>query len=158
MCWGDTLFNRLLLFIVVGFLVPHAAWCSIASTDYVRAIVNSIEKTSQITSASTDTELPTAQAVWELNATVSGAIAEHVADTANPHSVTKAQVGLSNVPNVDTTNAGNITSGTLSTSRLSVGTESGTVAAGNDVRFNAVSTTQPAGTPPTGMVWIWFEK
>ena len=157
MCWGDTLFKRLLLFIVVGFLIPHAAWCSIASTDYVRSIVDSIEKTSQITSASTDTELPTAQAVWELNATVSGAIAEHVADTANPHSVTKAQVGLSNVPNVDTTNAANITSGTLSTSRLSVGTVSGTVAAGNDARFYGVPRGQPTGEAPAGMVWMWFE-
>jgi len=43
----------------------------------------------------------------------------HIADTLNPHSVTKAQVGLSNVANVDTTNARNISSGTLSDSRLS---------------------------------------
>jgi hypothetical protein len=31
----------------------------------------------------------------------------------NPHNVTKSQVGLSNVPNIDCTNATNITSGTL---------------------------------------------
>jgi len=142
----------------LGLFLPQVSWGAIASTDYVQAIVDSIQKTSKVTAESTDTELPTAQAVWELNATVSGEIAEHIADTANPHSVTKAQVGLANVPNIDTTNAANITSGTLSTSRLSVGTVSGTVAAGNDARFNAVSTTQPAGTPPTGMVWIWFEK
>lgn len=43
----------------------------------------------------------------------------HISNTSNPHSVTKAQVGLSDVPNVDTTNAGNISSGTLSDSRLS---------------------------------------
>jgi len=43
----------------------------------------------------------------------------HISDTSNPHSVTKSQVGLSNVANVDTTNAGNISSGTLSDSRLS---------------------------------------
>ena len=43
----------------------------------------------------------------------------HISNTSNPHSVTKAQVGLSNVANVDTTNAGNISSGTLSDSRLS---------------------------------------
>jgi hypothetical protein len=46
-------------------------------------------------------------------------LASHISNTSNPHSVTKAQVGLDNVPNVDTTNAGNISSGTLSDSRLS---------------------------------------
>ncbi len=43
----------------------------------------------------------------------------HISNTSNPHSVTKTQVGLDNVPNVDTTNASNISSGTLSDSRLS---------------------------------------
>jgi hypothetical protein len=42
----------------------------------------------------------------------------HVADLNNPHAVTKTQVGLSNVANVDTTNASNISSGTLDDSRL----------------------------------------
>jgi hypothetical protein len=46
-------------------------------------------------------------------------LTSHISNTSNPHSVTKAQVGLSDVPNVDTTNASNITSGTLSDSRLS---------------------------------------
>lgn len=44
----------------------------------------------------------------------------HTARVDNPHSVTKAQVGLGSVPNVDTTNASNITSGTLSADRLAV--------------------------------------
>ena len=34
----------------------------------------------------------------------SQALTEHIEDTDNPHSVTKAQVGLSNVPNVSTNN------------------------------------------------------
>ena len=38
--------------------------------------------------------------------------------TGNPHQVTKAEVGLGNVPNVDCTNASNITTGTLPTSVL----------------------------------------
>lgn len=46
-------------------------------------------------------------------------LSAHISNTSNPHSVTKAQVGLSNVPDVDTTNASNISSGTLSDSRLS---------------------------------------
>ena len=38
--------------------------------------------------------------------------------TGNPHVVTKAEVGLSAVPNIDTTNASNISSGTLPSSVL----------------------------------------
>jgi hypothetical protein len=46
-------------------------------------------------------------------------LTSHTSDTSNPHATTKAQVGLSDVPNIDTTNASNISSGTLSDSRLS---------------------------------------
>ena len=42
----------------------------------------------------------------------------HTADTANPHNVTKTQVGLSNVPNVDATNRANHT-GTQTASTIS---------------------------------------
>ena len=46
-------------------------------------------------------------------------LTSHTSNTSNPHATTKAQVGLGDVPNVDTTNASNIASGTLSDSRLS---------------------------------------
>jgi hypothetical protein len=46
-------------------------------------------------------------------------LTSHTSNTSNPHATTKAQVGLSNVADVDTTNASNIASGTLSDSRLS---------------------------------------
>jgi hypothetical protein len=46
-------------------------------------------------------------------------LTSHTSNTSNPHATTKAQVGLSNVADVDTTNASNITSGTLSDARLS---------------------------------------
>lgn len=80
----------------------------------------------------------------------------HVSNTENPHAVTKTQVGLGNVQNVDQTNASNLTSGTVAYGRLPVGTAASTVAAGNDVRFNTIPTTQPSGTPPSGQVFIWF--
>ena len=67
-----------------------------------------------------------------------------------------SDVGLSNVQNVDQTNASNLTSGTVDVARLPVGTTSTTVAAGNDSRFDTISTTQPSGTPPTGTVFVWF--
>ena len=88
---------------------------------------------------------------------VGSAIATHKSDVENPHSVTAAQVGLGSVKNVDTTNAENITSGKLNTERLSVGTATGTVAAGDDARFNTIATYRPSGIPPAGMVWVWFE-
>ena len=69
-----------------------------------------------------------------------------------------SDVGLSNVQNVDQTNASNLTSGTVAFARLPVGTTSTTVAAGNDARFDTVTTTQPSGTPPTGTVFIWFDN
>lgn len=50
--------------------------------------------------------------------TVDGKVDTHTARADNPHSVTKTQVGLGNVQNVDTTNASNITSGTLANVRL----------------------------------------
>jgi hypothetical protein len=46
-------------------------------------------------------------------------LTSHTSDTSNPHATTKAQVGLGNVANVDTTVASNIASGILSDSRLS---------------------------------------
>lgn len=42
----------------------------------------------------------------------------HISNTSNPHSVTKTQIGLSNIQNVDNTNADNISSGTLGAARL----------------------------------------
>jgi hypothetical protein len=46
-------------------------------------------------------------------------LTSHTSNTSNPHGTTKAQVGLGNVADVDTTNASNITSGTLGDARLS---------------------------------------
>lgn len=50
--------------------------------------------------------------------------------------IDKSDVGLSNVPNVNTANATNITSGVLNGSRLQYGTVAGTPAQGNDARFS----------------------
>ena len=60
-------------------------------------------------------------------------LTSHTSNTSNPHATTKAQVGLTNVADVDTTNASNIASGTLSDSRLS----SAVTTQGNT--FNGVS-------------------
>ena len=52
------------------------------------------------------------------DATAVGLNTTHRGLTNNPHSVDKTDVGLSNVPNVDCTNASNISSGTLPSSVL----------------------------------------
>ena len=44
--------------------------------------------------------------------------------TGNPHSVSKTDVGLGNVPNTDCTNADNISSGTLASARMASATTS----------------------------------
>jgi hypothetical protein len=48
-------------------------------------------------------------------------VLSHILNTSNPHSVTKAQIGLSDVPNIDTSTTTNITEGTklfFTTSRV----------------------------------------
>ena len=73
-----------------------------------------------------------------------------------------SDVGLGDVPNIDTTNADNISSGTLSGSRLSYGTVANTPAQGNDARFTnsrewtASTVSQSvaqAGTDTTRYAW-----
>lgn len=81
---------------------------------------------------------------------------KHIDNVDNPHQVTKAQVGLGNVPDVNTTNADNITTGTLGYDRLPVGTTENTVAAGDDARFYAIPTTKPTVAAPEGMALVWF--
>ena len=87
---------------------------------------------------------------------INTAMAAHANNTDNPHHVTKVQVGLGNVPNIDASNASNLSSGTVGVARLPVGTTADTVASGGDVRFDTLSTTTPTGTPPAGRVYVWF--
>lgn len=63
-------------------------------------------------------------------------LASHVADTANPHSVTKAQVGLSNVPNTDFTAAVAANTAKISFDSAS-STKLGTIETGADVTDTA---------------------
>lgn len=58
------------------------------------------------------------------------------------HSHTKADVGLGSVPNVDTSNASNISSGTLPAARLPAATTSaqGAMSAADKVKLNGIAT------------------
>jgi hypothetical protein len=68
----------------------------------------------QLRDRSTHTGTQTAATISDFDAEVSNntdvsAATAHIANTNNPHGVTKAQVGLNNVPNVDATNRANHT-------------------------------------------------
>lgn len=56
-------------------------------------------------------------------------------------------------------NAANLTTGNLPYARVSniVGTGTNTIAAGNDSRFNSISTSQPSGSAGTGRAFIWIQ-
>jgi hypothetical protein len=86
----------------------------------VRAVVlTGISLATNAVISATDTVL---SAFGKLQAQITAnlsTLTSHTSDTSNPHATTKAQVGLSDVPNIDTTNASNIASGTLSDSLLS---------------------------------------
>ena len=64
----------------------------------------------------------TAEQLSAVNSGITSALVSsysaHIENKENPHGVNKTQVGLGNVQNVDTTNANNITGGTLSNDRL----------------------------------------
>src|SRR5258706_2408680 len=62
-------------------------------------------------------EIEALQAAGEAHASD---LAAHAQDTANPHAVTKEQVGLGNVPDVDATDADNLSRGTVPLDRLAV--------------------------------------
>lgn len=90
------------------------------------------------------------QSALDLKASVS-ALSAHIGNSSNPHSVTKTQVELGNVPNVDTSNASNISSGVLAAARGGAGTVSGIMKANGSGAVSAAT----AGTdyvPPTTTV------
>lgn len=105
---------------------------------------DTVNKKQTITNSATD--YPSGAAVYS-----------HTSNISNPHNVTKAQIDLGNVKNVDQTNASNLTSGTVAYGRLPVGTTANTIAAGDDSRFNTIPTSAPSGAAPSGRVFIWFE-
>jgi hypothetical protein len=85
----------------------------------VRAVVlTGISLVTNAVISATDTVL---SAFGKLQAQITAnlsTLTSHTSDTSNPHATTKAQVGLGNVADVDTTNASNIASGTLADARL----------------------------------------
>lgn len=71
----------------------------------------------------TETELASALnettiAINKNIATIDDEVATHIATINNPHQVTKSQIGLSNVRNVDNTNATNLTTGIVPKARM----------------------------------------
>lgn len=122
------------MFCLGGFYFPGVSYADLTSKGYVDAIV------AAVASSKVDKT--------EFNS--------HASNNSNPHAVTAAQVGLGNVKNVDQTNAGNLSSGTVAYGLLPVGNTANTVAAGDDVRFGTLPTVAPTGTPPEGQVFVWF--
>jgi hypothetical protein len=69
--------------------------------------------------SSTDTILQAFGKTQTQITTTKNSLTSHTSNTSNPHNVTKTQIGLDNVPNINTTVASNITSGVLPDARLS---------------------------------------
>lgn len=91
------------------------------------------------------THAPSQNAVFDalaLKASSSG-LSTHIADVANPHAVTKTQVGLSNVPNTDATLRANHT-GTQLASTISDFTSAAKAAAVADTITDAVTDVAPS--------------
>jgi len=85
----------------------------------VASILTGLTSQSNVQITATDSILVAFGKLQTQHTTLLNSTNAHTARTDNPHGVTKAQVGLDNVPNVNTTNADNITSGTLADARLS---------------------------------------
>jgi len=71
--------------------------------------------------------------VYELRTRVEGEIESHVANRSNPHVVTRTQLSLDNVPNLDCSDADNITQNILSAFNKDFGTAYADVARGNHI-------------------------
>lgn len=110
------------MFVALNFIILiKNARGDIASVEYVDKIVLSLQPNNnvQVDWNQTDASAPN----YILNKPDLLVYDEHIQSAQNPHNVTKRQIGLANVQDVDTTNADNITSGTVA-----VGMQSGTVA------------------------------
>ena len=132
---------------VTGYTKP-ATTSAIAATDTVNAAIGKLE-TALDGKQAAGNYVPTSTTVngsaLSSNVTLDGADI-----TLTGYSL---PASTSAVAATDTVNGA---IGKLEKAILPVGTTSGTVAAGDDARFNTVSTTQPSGTPPTGTVFMWF--
>lgn len=120
-----------------GFAVPMATAAALAAEAATRAADDAT--TAGFISAEASARSGADAALSTAISTVSGGLATHIADTANPHATTAAQVGalaaannLSDLADAATARANlGITDPTV----LPVGTGPGTVASGNDPRF-----------------------
>lgn len=69
-----------------------------------QAAIDAVQEYAQGVKATADEAKTTASAAQSAASTVSTNLANHIDNKSNPHAVTKAQIGLSNVPNVTTNN------------------------------------------------------
>ncbi len=102
---------------------------------------------SELTNHLADLADPHAVTPAQIGAPTNATFNAHTADVANPHAVTKTQVGLSAVPNTDATNASNLASGTILEARMAVGS--------NADGLRTVSTASPSGGV-NGDIWFRY--
>lgn len=100
------------VFVALNFIILiKDARGDIASVEYVDKIVLSLQPNNnvQVDWNQTDASAPN----YILNKPDLLVYDEHIQSAQKPHNVTKRQIGLANVQDVDTTNADNITFGTV---------------------------------------------
>ncbi len=144
-----------IFFVILTFVTPAAFAAdnvTIASKAYVDSIIASFASTQSDWAQTDDTKQDYIKNKPSFATSEQGDKADSaVQPAALADYVLRSERGLGNGV------AGLDSDAKVPVAQLPVGTTSSDVSAGNDVRFNTISASRPAGLPPSGQYFMWFE-